>query len=85
MIQCSAIIIRGEYPILIAGKRHCDCLDTARKLGIDRLEISSAIQGFLTTRLAFLPREMAAQDALKCDQIKELKYSKTELYSEDLY
>jgi len=85
MIKCSAIIIRGEYPIIITGARHHDCMHKAQELGVDRLEISNALQGFLTTRLAFMPRDMAAQDALKCGQIKELKFSKTELYSEDLY
>lgn len=85
MIKCSAIITREECPVIVTGKRHCDCLNTARELGIDRLKISNAIQGFLTTRLAFLDRRAAAIHALECGQIKGLKFSDTELYSEDLY
>lgn len=85
MINCAAIIISGEYPIIITGKRHCDCIDTANNMGIERLKVCNAMQGFLTSRLAFVDRATAAKDALACGQIKELKFSKTELFSEDLY
>ncbi len=42
-------------------------------------------QGFITTDGIFLDRKKAAKHALECGQIKELKYQKNELFSEELW
>lgn len=42
-------------------------------------------QGFVTTDGEFLDRKQAAKHALACGQIKELKYQKNELFSEELW
>lgn len=42
-------------------------------------------QGFVTSSGRFVDREEAAKIALESGQIEELKYSKTKLFSEDLY
>lgn len=42
-------------------------------------------QGFVTDKGEFVSREDAAKIAIECGQIKELKYSSTLLFSEDLY
>lgn len=42
-------------------------------------------QGFVDDKGNFLNREDAAKHALECGQISKLKFSATELFSEDLY
>ena len=42
-------------------------------------------QGFITDKLEFLNRKEASLHALECKQIKCLKYSDSELFSEDLW
>ena len=44
-----------------------------------------SIQGFLTSKNRFVDRKEGAKIALEAKQIKELKFSKTDLYSEDIY
>jgi len=84
MIIASAIWHEGH---LLTGKRHCDCIKVAAILvahGIGRLPITGQ-QGFLTDDKRFISRNAAAIHAITCGQIKELKFSSTELFSEDLW
>jgi len=91
----------SEYPIIICGKRHCNCLET---LWNSKIEVSKSktIQGFYTDKDGFLDRYEAAILALENGQM--LAYSETlekmrqdmlnnyghltkayELFSEDLW
>ena len=65
------------------GKRHSDVIRIMVKDGFS-IPIKG-IQGFVTEDGKFLNREESAKVALKNKQIKKLKFSKTKLYSEDLY
>ena len=80
MIFASAI--RRDL-ILAIGKRHCDCIKVLYK--IDGVKPVGGEQGFVDERMNFYDRKRAAVYALKCGQIKKLKYSEDELYSEDIY
>ena len=87
MIVCSAIVINdgasyGDYPIIITGKHHSDCLETARKYGFDRLRCVNALQGFLNSDFRYINRKNAAKEAYDCGQ---LKAEKNELFSEDIF
>lgn len=53
--------------------------------GKKQCEVGEEIQGFLTNKNRFVDREEAAKIALAAQQIDCLQYSKTKLYSEDLY
>ena len=84
MIICSAVWHEGH---LLTGKRHCECLAVASilvKNGIGTWPVKGE-QGFLTDDKRFLSREAAAVHAVACCQINELKFSKTQLFSEDLW
>lgn len=80
MIKSAAILKNGQ---ILIGRCHSDIIHqyypTMGKFRSDR-----DIQGFVDENNRFLTREEAAKIALECKQIKKLKYSKTELYSEDL-
>jgi hypothetical protein len=80
MIIASAIKHDG---IIWPGKRHHNCIATIT----ETLNIRPVIgeQGFIDEKGNFYDRKRAAKHALKCGQIKELKFSDTDLYSEDLY
>lgn len=72
--------------IVFCAYRHLQCLYTMIAMtGKKQHEAGEEVQGFLTSTNRFVDREEAAQIALKCGQIKELKYSSKKLYSEDLY
>ena len=90
MIISSAI----KYPNgkIYTGKRHCDCFKKAfeakEPLPTKETQLKAGFcrkQGFITHNLEFVDRKVGAKLAIKCGQIKELKYSDTELFSEDLY
>lgn len=67
---------------LFTGKNHAECIQKAVKLtGIKPVK---GEQGFITNNLVLLDREEAAYHAIICGQIKQLKYHKTHLFSEDL-
>lgn len=67
------------------GKRHHDCIRIiCEQTGAKRVGTGS-VQGFVTDTGEFVDREQAAVIALACKQIERLKYSRTELFSEDLY
>jgi len=78
MIKEAAIRKRGK---IYTGKRHHHILNAALPFGYLR----NGEQGFVDDEGNFLTREEAAIVAIKCGQIKKLKYHKTRLFSEDLY
>lgn len=81
MIKAAAI----KYPNgnIYTGKYHGKCFEAAHDAGedIDRGQVK---QGFITDKGDFLDRRHAAMEAMACNQIATLCYSKTELFSEDL-
>lgn len=80
MITHSAVWHCGH---MFTGKRHCDCIRAAVE-ATGKKPVTGE-QGFLTDDLRFLTREAAAIHAISCGQIKELKFNKTSLFSEDLW
>ncbi len=85
MIKESAIKKDGQ---VFTGRRHADVLHANAKRnesGIIISTLAEGIQGFVTISGEFLTREEAAIHALKCGQVKSLKFSRTKLFSEDLY
>jgi len=84
MIKEAAIKFHGK---VFTGRRHNDILqaNAVCKNGIIVSSIAAGEQGFVTDEGEFLNREEAAEHALTCGQIAELKFSKTLLFSEDLY
>jgi len=72
--------------VVFAGLRHHNAMYTMSAVtGLRDCESGENIQGFLTNYGNFVDRKEAADIALFCGQVGELKYSSTELYSEDLY
>jgi len=72
--------------IVFSGWRHGNCMyQMVAITGIRSPLAGDHVQGFLTNTNRFVGRVEAAQIALAAKQIKELTYSKVELYSEDLY
>lgn len=63
------------------GRRHCLILNNARPKG----SLKASEQGFIDTDGNFLNREEAAIHAIACGQIKELKFNRKELFSEELW
>jgi hypothetical protein len=84
MIKEAAIRLEGK---VFTGWRHVDILhaNADSRDGIIVSSIAAGEHGFVTNEDEFLNREQAAEHALKCGQIEKLKYSKTQLFSEDLY
>lgn len=84
MIKEAAIRFHGK---IFTGRRHNDILqaNAVCKNGIVISSIAAGEQGFVTDEGEFLSREQAAEHALKCGQIAELKFNRTLLFSEDLY
>jgi len=78
MIIKSAIRKNGK---IYTGHRHYNILNNAEPFGFLR----DGEQGFVDENGIFLTREEAAIEAIKCGQIKQLKYHKSKLFSEDLY
>lgn len=78
MIQFAAIRKGNE---IYLGKRHCDIIN-ASPFGM--FKNKKSIQGFVTDTGEFLDREGAGAHAIRCGQIKKLKWGK-QLYSEDIY
>ena len=69
--------------IIYTGKRHWDAIKVAVEATGD-MPING-IQGFVDMKGTFFTREASAVIAKYHKQIKELKYSNTQLFSEDLY
>lgn len=80
MIITAAIIIDGEVESLPRPNRHHNIL---RKF--PRSNFMQGTQGFIDDERGFVGRKLAAKIALEEGQIKNLKYSKYLLFSEDLW
>ena len=80
MIIASAI---KQDNIIAIGKRHHNCIMTLFE--ITNIKPVLGEQGFVDEKMNFYDRKRGAKHAIECRQIKELKYSDTELYSEDLW
>jgi hypothetical protein len=68
--------------IVICGRRHHNIYSTLASLGLERLDFTNNIQGFLTNDDKFVNREEAAIIAKDAGQIKD---KVIKLFSEDLY
>ncbi len=83
MIKEAAIRLGGADGQVYTGRRHSDVI---RSLAIEGFHLPiQGEQGFVTMEGEFLDREEAAKVALQCGQITKLRFSNTELFSEDLY
>jgi len=85
MILSSAIRYKG---IVYPGRRHNNCIITINSIfGFNNTKDSGGFkeQGFIDEKGNYYDRKRAGIHAIKCKQIKELKYHKTDLFSEDLW
>lgn len=84
MIVCSAIKFSyNNYPIIICGKRHGDCIKSMSDFSsIKIIDRKNIVQGFLTDDNKFLDRKQAALYAYQNGQVEELSET---LISEDLW
>jgi hypothetical protein len=95
-ILCSAIWYKEVIPrathrpintpggVTLCGYRHGDIISQVLPLlGKRQFELGEHVQGFLTSKNRFVDREEGA--LIFIDNGGKLKYSKTKLYSEDLY
>jgi hypothetical protein len=72
--------------IVFSGWRHGNCMyQMVAIYALRDFEAGESIQGFLTSKNRFVDRKEGAKIALACKQIKKLQFSKTDLYSEDIY
>ena len=78
MIKEAAIKKDGK---IHTGRRHDIILNNANPVG----SLRDGEQGFVDFHGTFFTREEAAIIAIDCGQITELKYHKTNLFSEELY
>jgi len=94
LIKPEVLENRGYHPynvdrgIVFSGWRHGNCMYQMVAITGKRsvkLEVGEIVQGFLTNKNRFVNRAEGAEIATKNGQIEYLSYSKTDLYSEDLY
>jgi hypothetical protein len=78
MITAAAIL--GKDGTIYTGRRHCEIIRDSPK-GMCK----GCIQGFVDDRGNFLDRRESARHALKCKQIKQLRFNRFELFSEELW
>lgn len=82
---CAALKLSSG--LIVAGKRHNDCLSTMNYHGIPSADARSAEQGFMTTLGRFVTRREARYLA-ECAEMEPAQghwMNRMELYSEDLY
>jgi hypothetical protein len=79
-ILAAAILHDGQ---IVAGHRHHNVIRTI--VALTGIKPVTGTQGFLTDAGTFVDRVEAARIALMSGQINKLKFSDTELFSEDLY
>ena len=60
----------SEYPQIVCGKRHCDCLEWMFKHHVE-YDKQIHIQGFMTNRSRFVDRYEAAEIAWRARQVLE--------------
>ena len=82
-IDCAAI--KAPDGRVWTGKRHNHCIATIiQATGVKRVG-EGYEQGFVTMAGNFVNRMEAGLLALESQQVKELRFSSCDLYSEDLY
>lgn len=75
-----------DMGVVLSGWRHHNCLyQMVAITGLADYQAGESEEGFLTSKNRFVNREEAAKIAFAANQIKELKFSSKDLYSEDLY
>lgn len=75
-------LVDGKEGLLIAGKRHHDCIHIAELMGVEKKDREGGVEGFLTSTRRFVDRKEAASIAYNASQIDtEYNY----LFSEHLY
>ena len=75
----------SEYPVIVCGKRHCDCFEWMRNHQVE-YDKNTHKQGFLTNQNQFVDRYEAMYMALDSGQLPyDEKYEGKELYSEDIF
>lgn len=77
-----------ETGMVSCGFGHVHCMHAMIALTGKRSvesEVGKYVHGFLTSKNRFVDRIEGAEIALRRNQIKHLSFSKTKLYSEDLY
>lgn len=84
-ILCAAIcdpkdVDMAGKPLIYCGHRHNNILWQGEHVSRNPYH-----QGFLTQKGRFVDREVAGKIAIESGQIKELQFSDTDLFSEDLY
>ena len=84
-VLCAAICNPEEFdmagkPLIYCGHRHNNILWQGNHVSRNPYH-----QGFLISSGMFVSREIAGKIAIESGQIKELQYSNTDLFSEDLY
>lgn len=85
MLIASAIRYRG---VIFPGRRHHNCIITINSVfGFKSTKDSGGFreQGFIDEKGNYYDRTRAGVHAIKCGQIKELRYHKEHLFSEDLW
>lgn len=92
LVKPEVLLNRGFRPynvdrgIVFCGWRHPNCMyQMVAITGLSDYQAGHGEQGFLTNKNRFVDREEGAQIALESGQIEKLNFSKTILYSEDLY
>ena len=72
--------------VIYTWKRHFNCIAKAHEATKDKPIIANGWRkGFVDEAGEYYSRAEAAMIAIAAKQITNLRYSKTELYSEDLY
>ena len=75
-----------EDGIVFCGHRHLHCIHQMHAMtGKNESQTGERVQGFLTNANQFVDRKEGAKIALESGQIERLRFSKTLLFSEDLY
>ena len=88
MIQSPAILVYPlafpNEPLIVGGADFPSCYDKLKRLNIPYHK-SSAIEGFLTDRHAFLDRYDALYEAARCGQIQLDKAERRALHVSDIW
>ena len=58
----------GEYPIIVSGRRHCNCFEVIWNSKID-YDKKTCEQGFMTNKSRFVDRYEAAEIAWDANQV----------------
>lgn len=88
VFDSNVLPVNCDRGLVFFGYRHPQCMYamiSITGLRSTEPEVGEYVQGFLTSENRFVDRVEGAKIALASGQITELNYSKTKLYSEDLW